>query len=72
MDAHQFIVELREGDGAALGNAMPGDEGAAEILHDFNYEQKMSEYDEELREKTSHIWQEVYKNGNKKNRPTLS
>jgi len=52
--AKQFVLET---------HAQPGDDGAAEILHDPSYEKKMAEYDEELKKRTSHIWQQVYKNG---------
>jgi MoaA/NifB/PqqE/SkfB family radical SAM enzyme len=53
--AKKFVIDTK---------AQPGDEAAAEVLEDIEYEKKMNQYDEELKQKTSRIWQEVYVNGN--------
>ena len=53
--AKRFVLETK---------ARPGDEGAAEILHDPEYEKKMDQYDQELEKRTTRIWEECYKRGN--------
>jgi MoaA/NifB/PqqE/SkfB family radical SAM enzyme len=53
--AKRFVLETK---------AKPGDEGAEIIINDPVYEKKMHEYDEELKKRTSKIWEEVYVKGN--------
>jgi MoaA/NifB/PqqE/SkfB family radical SAM enzyme len=59
--AKRFVLEAK---------ARPADEGAAEIIKSRRYEQKMDEYDETLKEKTSQIWEDVYKHGDETRRTT--
>jgi len=54
--AKRFVLEA---------GARPSDEGAAIILNDPNYEDKMDWYDKELMKRTGSIWQDVYINGNR-------
>jgi hypothetical protein len=43
--------------------AIPADEGTADIIKDPTYEEKMDKYDEELKKRTTPIWEGIYKHG---------
>jgi MoaA/NifB/PqqE/SkfB family radical SAM enzyme len=55
--AKKFVLETK---------AIPADDGTAEIIRDPSYEQKMDEYDRELKKRTTPIWEEVYKYGTRR------
>ncbi len=53
--AKKFVLETK---------ARPGDEGAAELIKNPEYEKQMNHYDRELEKRTSKIWEEYYKRSN--------